>query len=65
MEAIAGGLNIAVGELFGGVAALTPEGLEIATLFEQVPGAVQTAVLAILHTTGDPGALEAKPARKA
>jgi transcriptional regulator with XRE-family HTH domain len=65
MEALAGGLNIAVGELFGGVVELTPEGLEIASLFEQVPDAIQTAVLAILHTTGDPGGFEPKQPRKA
>jgi transcriptional regulator with XRE-family HTH domain len=65
MEAIASGLDIAVGELFGGVAELSPEGLELAALFEQVPDAVQTAVLAILHTTGDLAAPEAKPTRKA
>ncbi len=47
--ALAKGLSIPPGELFGGVAELSPAALEAARLFEAAPADVQGAVLQLLR----------------
>lgn len=49
LKAIASGLNIAVGELFGGVSGLSEIGMEAGLLYDQVDPDVQAAMLSILR----------------
>jgi transcriptional regulator with XRE-family HTH domain len=47
--ALAKGLAIPAGELFGGMVELSPAALEAARLFDSAPPDVQSAVLQLLH----------------
>jgi transcriptional regulator with XRE-family HTH domain len=50
IEALAIGLGVATGELFGPVAALSELGLDMAKLFDQLPRELQAAILQILRS---------------
>jgi hypothetical protein len=49
MLALARGLGVALGELFGPVAKLSESGLEMATLFDQISQELQAGILQILR----------------
>jgi transcriptional regulator with XRE-family HTH domain len=51
IEAIASGLGVAVGELFGEAAKLGPAALEVAQLFDLASPGFQSGLLSLLHTT--------------
>jgi transcriptional regulator with XRE-family HTH domain len=48
--ALARGLSVAPGELFGGIARLSPQALEAARLFDGCPPEVQEAIIRLLRT---------------
>jgi transcriptional regulator with XRE-family HTH domain len=49
IEAIAEGLGVSAGELFGPLPELSPKSIELGHLFEDVPTEVQAAVLLVLR----------------
>jgi transcriptional regulator with XRE-family HTH domain len=50
ISALAHGLGVGTGELIGGVADMSPEGMEAARLFDGAPPDVQSAVLQLLKS---------------